>query len=247
MPDRGYYSQSRPDVRALIDGVENHRILDIGCGTGGIGRVFRDQGTAYLAGIEQEPAAAREAANAYDRVWVGDAESADIDFPGDYFDIAICADILEHLRDPWAMLARIYAWLRPGGCLVASIPNLRNADTISKLLMGRFDYQEWGILDRSHLRFFTLDGIRKMFRAAGFAIETIVSNEDANAAKIVALWQGTDLLATMARTAKLLTGADAVLGPSDLRELLVIQFVLRARKPDSTLRGRESDAAGRNR
>ena len=91
-----------------------------------------------------------------------------LDYPEDFFDYVITADVLEHLVDPWRVVANIRPHLKDGGKVIASIPNIMHVSVMRDLLNGRFRYQEAGILDRTHLRFFTLNEIDSLFAGAGY-------------------------------------------------------------------------------
>ncbi len=89
------------------------------------------------------------------------------------FDVVVCADVLEHLEDPAAVLARVRRWLSPGGVLFVSLPNVANVAVRFALLAGRFEYAEAGILDRTHLRFFTRRSARRLVEGTGFRIRRL--------------------------------------------------------------------------
>jgi SAM-dependent methyltransferase len=89
------------------------------------------------------------------------------------FDAIVCGDILEHLRDPGSLLRRAATWLRPDGCIVASIPNVRHHSVVRALLQGNWTYESAGLLDRDHVRFFTRREIEKLFYRAGFEIRAL--------------------------------------------------------------------------
>lgn len=146
-------------------------ILDIGCANGRLGKKLRDLNKASeLIGIEIFPPAADEAAKYYDKVYRSDIESLILPYK-EYFDFVICGDILEHLRDPWTLLDRIRGWLKPNGILISSIPNIRYWRIIKDLMVyGKWDYVEAGILDNTHLRFFTRSTFQKMQKKANFDI-----------------------------------------------------------------------------
>ena len=130
------------------------RILDVGTADGYLGAILKAQGH-WLAGVEREGEAAERARVHYDDFHCADLES--FDFPyGAEFDYILFADVLEHLRDPEAVLKRALTCLKVGGAVIVSVPNVANLVMRLSLLCGRFDYAERGILDRTHLRFFTL-------------------------------------------------------------------------------------------
>jgi SAM-dependent methyltransferase len=159
----------------LIEGVPRH-VLDLGCAAGAFGAALKARYRgASVTGIETGKAAADMARSRLDRVVharLEDVSFADQGFQPGEFDTVIAADILEHLVNPWELLVRIKPILAPRAQIVASIPNVRNISVVAALLLsGRFDYDERGLLDISHLRFFTLRGIRKMFEETGYALE----------------------------------------------------------------------------
>ncbi len=169
-----YYSIVREDILALIpQGV--HRLLDVGCGTGATAVAAKEAcGVREAIGIEFYEPAAREAARKLDKVLTGDVETLALDFPRGYFDCILCADVLEHTRDPWNVLKKLRDYLRDDGVLIASIPNIRNIVPLVKIVADRFEYEDSNILDKTHLRFFTLHTIKLLFRETGFVITRIL-------------------------------------------------------------------------
>mgnify|MGYP000258210285 CR=1 FL=1 len=106
-----------------------------------------------------------------------DAEEVKLPYSRGYFDCILCADILEHLRDPLSTLIKLSYYLGHNGAIIASIPNVRYYKVIIRLVCGgTWDYVESGILDRGHIRFFTLINIRELFMAAGFQVVEIRRN-----------------------------------------------------------------------
>lgn len=168
--DKVYYSYVRYDVLKMIPKGVNI-ILDIGCGEGYTSaeakRIFQ---ASVAVGVEPYLPAAKIAMNNLDRVLTSDIEVLDLDYPEGYFDCIICADVLEHTRDPWLVLKKLSFYLSDSGYVVASIPNIQNYLVIKKLLNGQFHYEDSGILDKTHLRFFTIKTIRKMFEETGYEI-----------------------------------------------------------------------------
>ena len=167
--DPFYFGHARPEVVALVP-VAARRILDIGCGAGRLGEALKARQQAEVVGIEFDEAAAAVARLRIDEVWVGDVERLDLDFPPGSFDAIVCADVLEHLRDPDRLLRKARSWLAPDGRLVASIPNVRHHSVVRSLLEGNWTYASEGLLDRTHLRFFTRREIEKLLHRSGFAI-----------------------------------------------------------------------------
>ncbi len=143
------------------------RLLDLGAAGGHLGRAVRNR-CSYLAGVEPDSSLSASARSGYDDWRVVDALHA-----GEWekpFDVVICADVLEHLADPEAMLARIHDWLHPEGILLVSLPNIANVSIRAALLFGRFRYTERGILDRSHLSFYTHSSARRLLEDSGFRV-----------------------------------------------------------------------------
>lgn len=136
-------------------------ILDVGCGVGYIGKKLKEVQDCVVDGIEADGAAAKIAAKSYDNVLImtlGDKN--DVAFQSfvkskGRFDCIICGDILEHLADPGFVLSILAKKLKPSGKIVVSIPNIAHVDVIAGLVDGRFNYATCGILDSTHLRFWT--------------------------------------------------------------------------------------------
>ncbi len=180
MPDAAvqqtsYFQNDRHELLPLFpSGIR--KILEVGCGDGLLGRSLRQNGMEVW-GIERDPEAAERAKQHLDQVFCADLEHWDPPFEPAFFDCLIFADILEHLRDPWSLLREYRRTLKPGGYVVSSIPNIRYYRTLRDLAFrGRWEYAESGILDRTHLRFFTLASIRSMFEQSGFRILKIERN-----------------------------------------------------------------------
>jgi GT2 family glycosyltransferase/tetratricopeptide (TPR) repeat protein/2-polyprenyl-3-methyl-5-hydroxy-6-metoxy-1,4-benzoquinol methylase len=168
--DPFYFGHARPEVMALVP-VAARRILDIGCGAGRLGEALKARQQAEVVGIEFDEAAAAVARLRIDEVWVGDVERIAPEFPPGSFDAIVCADVLEHLRDPERLLRKARSWLASDGRLIASIPNVKHHSVVRSLLEGNWTYMSEGLLDRTHLRFFTRREIEKLLHRAGFAID----------------------------------------------------------------------------
>lgn len=148
-------------------------VLDVGCSRGRFGAtLLLSRPSLRLFGIEPDPTTAAEAAGHYEQVTCGYFPD---DLPDDRtFDCIVFNDVLEHVVDPWTMLDQAKRLLAPGGRIVASIPNVRHYIVVRNLaLRGRWDYADWGVLDRTHLRFFTRASIQDLFASAGMEIETL--------------------------------------------------------------------------
>lgn len=170
-----YYLADRSDMVGLIpEGCR--RVFDIGCAGGLLGKALKERSNVEVIGIEIDPYAAKEAGKYLDKVFTGDAESGDFPLEKNHFDCIICADIIEHMRDPDAFLQKYKKYLKKGGVLVLSIPNVQYYHVILSLLRGRWDYKDRGIFDRTHLRFFTLKSIRELLEGHGFRIDSVKRN-----------------------------------------------------------------------
>jgi SAM-dependent methyltransferase len=146
--------------------------LDVGCSRGETSRALRRAGVTRIVGIEPDAADASQAARLCDRVLAGPLEEIREEFPGE-FDAILFGDVLEHLVDPSAALARVRSWLSPRGVVVASVPNLGHWSVVSDLLEGRFDYVPYSILSGTHLRFFTRRTVHDLFEACGYRVGKI--------------------------------------------------------------------------
>lgn len=165
-----YFGQSRPEMLALVN-PDARTILDVGCARGAFGAALKARSACTVTGIEPFAQAAAHASQRLDRVLNVPVEAVDFQAIGP-FDCITFNDVLEHLVDPWAVLRSARAALSPGGTIVASIPNISHYPVISELVLkGRFAYQDSGVLDRTHLRFFTVDSIRELFPSAGLTIQ----------------------------------------------------------------------------
>ncbi len=151
------------------------RALDIGCAQGDTGCWLKEQKFAsFVAGIEIDETLATTAKKKLDQVLTCDVESSELPFAPASFDLVLCLDVLEHLRDPWSALKKLREQLSPEGELVTSIPNVRNFRVILPLLLkGSWEYQDSGLLDRTHLRFFTKKSALRLVEEAGFEIQEV--------------------------------------------------------------------------
>lgn len=159
MSDSALLYGGAPNLTLLgLIGSESGRVLDIGCGRGALGERLRANGASWLVGVDISEGAASEARVRYDQVIVQPVEELTLDdLGGERFDLVVVADVLEHLVDPWAVLAKLRTWVVDGGRIAVSVPNLRCYSILLGLLLrGEFDYvPSGGMMDRGHLRWFT--------------------------------------------------------------------------------------------
>ncbi|MFI5120859.1 MAG: methyltransferase domain-containing protein [Thermoanaerobaculia bacterium] len=147
-------------------------VLDLGFGTGLFARRLRPA-CRYLAGVELDPEAAKEGAPFFDEPVTGDLLEG-ISRPWkEPFDVIVAGDVLEHLPRPEALLGSLKDLLKPDGVLLLSLPNVANVTVRLGLLLGRFNYAPRGILDRTHLRFFTRSTGRALLEESGYRVLSI--------------------------------------------------------------------------
>lgn len=165
-------------------GKKNIKVLEIGCDMGAtLYDIKQKMPGAELYGCELNKAAAR-VAGYFSNTVVGNIEEGRLPFQEGFFDYIIFGDVLEHLRDPKAALIYVKKLLGSGGKVVASIPNLMNISVIMELLKGNFTYTETGLLDKTHIHFFTYNEIMKIFDEAGYSdlnityLDTRLGNEE---------------------------------------------------------------------
>ena len=145
-------------------------ILEVGCAAGMTGKELKKRPGVFVAGVENDPSAAQLAREVLDDVVEGNIEEIDLPYSENSFDCILFADVLEHLVDPLSVLKKIRKYLKPEGTVVASIPNVQFMGLIHHLVDGNWTYQKEGILDETHLRFFTFKEMEKLFANAGFEI-----------------------------------------------------------------------------
>ncbi len=169
-----YYGHPRREMAGFVPR-STKVMLDIGCGAGAFAAGLKQDGRSLeIWGVEMTPEAAKLATEVLDKVLVGDIVSVLPDLPLGRFDCIVLNDVLEHVIHPEEVLARIQPLLAPGGVVVASIPNVRYFFNVWNLVAGgRWDYTDEGILDRTHLRFFTRSSMKRMFQQKGYRVESM--------------------------------------------------------------------------
>lgn len=147
-----------------------NRILDVGYSTGYFGAELKKNGNT-VCGVEISDKAAQEAQKRLDGVVNGNVETIELPYKEGEFDVIVCADVLEHLFDPSLVLAKLKKYLKANGKVIVVVPNIAFLMIRIRLLFGIFDYDEKGIMDKGHVRFFTRKTAREMIKRAGFHIE----------------------------------------------------------------------------
>jgi 2-polyprenyl-3-methyl-5-hydroxy-6-metoxy-1,4-benzoquinol methylase len=170
----GYFSGARTPFVDVLPRNPQGRLLEIGAGSGATAAYALAQSKCgWCCGVElcQEPA--MEARKKLQQVIVGDVERIELDFPENHFDVLLMSEVLEHLADPWAVLRRLRPLLKPGAIVMAGSPNICHKDIVRTLLRGDWHYEERGVYDMTHLRWFSPKSYRKMFEACGYVVEEV--------------------------------------------------------------------------
>lgn len=167
-----YYDQSRAEMLTFVP-PDTRRLLDIGCGNGAFGALVKQRLGAETWGVEYVEAAAERARAGNDRILRGSIYEP-LDLPEGYFDVITMNDVLEHLPESEPVLERVKRLLRPGGLFILSLPNVRYYLNVRDLVFRQdWQYQDFGILDRTHLRFFTQKSARRLLEDNGFAVQSL--------------------------------------------------------------------------
>ncbi len=176
LKDASYFAMARADYVAALPPSPDAAILEVGCSNGATGALaLAEDKCGRYCGVELFEGPAAIARERLTEVVVGDVEQLELPWPPDSFDALILSEVLEHLRDPWAVLARLRPLLRPGALVFASTPNVAHRDFVVMLLRGRWELQSYGPFDATHLRWFTPGSLREAFEGAGFAVDSVGS------------------------------------------------------------------------
>lgn len=168
-----YYSHTRKEVAPLIPKKVN-RLLEIGCGSGATIAYLKQQNLcAWAAGVEIVPEAAEIAKQTVDIVWQENIETFAPPLDPQSLDVILCLDVLEHLVDPWAVVKKLTPLLSERGVIIASIPNIQHYTVLKGLIKGKFEYEEAGILDKTHLRFFTRQSAIALMTSSGLVLDAV--------------------------------------------------------------------------
>lgn len=166
-----YYSSSREEMKQFLPS-SIRRSIEFGCGFGNFSVFIREKFKSEVWGVDLSPDAVEKAGNFLDKVIESEAISA-VDFlPDRYFDCVVCNDLLEHLTDPDIFIAKLKQKVTPDAVLVASVPNVRHFKTIKNLLLHKdWKYTDKGVLDKTHLRFFTEKSLKRFLQDNNMSIE----------------------------------------------------------------------------
>jgi 2-polyprenyl-3-methyl-5-hydroxy-6-metoxy-1,4-benzoquinol methylase len=170
----GYYSLDRTALMPFVP-EDLEKVLDVGCSEGWFGKRLKEQkGVKEVWGVEPFESVVAQAKENLDKVIHAKIEEGIKQLPEHYFDCIFFNDVLEHLVDPYAVLENIKSKCKPDGWVIASIPNILNYETMLLNLKNQdWEYKDYGIMDRTHLRFFTKKSINRMFVEAGYKVESI--------------------------------------------------------------------------
>ena len=237
-----YYQQVRHEVLALVP-ANARRVLDVGCAEGALGAQLLERGVREVFGIEYDPEVGARARQRLTEVYCGDVETMDLPFAPGSLDCIICADVLEHLRNPYDVLKRFAGLLSESGTIVSSIPNVRHYSILHMLAEGLWTYQSQGLMDSTHLRFFTKHEIGSLFDQAGLKVTSLGANIDPAYDEVRQSLPGKPLVDFAFGRVSLKD-----LRQEEVVELFVIQYLITATKPvepDSSIALRPGSAARR--
>lgn len=167
----GYFDHVREEMLFYLPDSPS-TILDVGCGSGSFGNRLKETTGAEIWGIEYVKEEAKRTEQVLDKVFAGPCEDHIVNLPDQYFDVIYFNDVLEHLVDPYLVLRQMKPKLSKEGVVISSIPNMRYYKNFFKIVFGKdWEYEDQGIMDRTHLRFFTGKSIERMYREAGYEVQ----------------------------------------------------------------------------
>ena len=179
---KGYYDNVRLEMLEFLP-KDAKRVLDVGCGNGAFAEIIKERNNAEVWGIEYMEPHGKDAQKKLDKVFIGKCEDFIEDLPDGYFDVVYFNDVLEHLVDPYWVIEIIKRKLSKNGKIISSLPNVRFYKTFMRVLINKdWKYEDYGIMDRTHLRFFTKKSIRRMYEELGFEV---ISHKGINKSKSI--------------------------------------------------------------
>jgi len=162
------------DRQSISKILSDSRVLEIGCATGFMGKYLKNKKNCMVVGVELGIEEAKEAKKVLDDVILGDIESQEtlkkISKLGK-FDVVFASALIEHLKDPWKSLSEWKSFLKPDGVLIITTSNIAHWSQRINFIQGKFEYQKYGILDNTHLRFFTTQTFRELVKDSGYQIK----------------------------------------------------------------------------
>ena len=210
---RKYYQNTRPEVFPFLP-APYKTVLERGCGEGGF--IENLNSDCEVWGVEADEISAGAALGKFHTLLPGNYSEVANQLPNRYFDLVICNDVIEHMTDHDAFLASIKDKIKTNGCIVASVPNVRHYKNLFELFVKKdWQYQDHGILDTTHFRFFTAKSLKRSFEAHGYVTEKF---SGINPPKSI--------------VARILLFCFSVLTLGFHRDIKYLQFGIRAKKPD---------------
>lgn len=171
-----YYHELRGSLISLTRGTPK-KVLEIGCAAGQTLAYYKTiLKASEVVGVEisEDVAIVARQRSEIDHIIVGNIETMDLSWPENYFDLIIAGHVLEHLTDPWKALQKLMKYLKPGGQLIGAVPNIRHYSvSLPFILTGKWQYQQSGIMDWTHLRFFTKQTIQELLTTSGLTVDVI--------------------------------------------------------------------------
>jgi 2-polyprenyl-3-methyl-5-hydroxy-6-metoxy-1,4-benzoquinol methylase len=182
-----YYTNARPEMQELVPSTSKS-ILDVGCGEGLFGLGLKQKNGCEVWGIEPDTEAAATAGKNLDKVFNNDFENAIQFLENKKFDTICFNDVLEHMPDPWQCLRQARNLLSNNGTIIASLPNVLYYHTFFNILIDKdWKYEQEGIMDKTHLRWFTQKSLRRMFEDCGYKVISIKGLSPAKTIKMTML------------------------------------------------------------
>ncbi len=171
-----YFNTVRKDITLLLpDKID--KAIEIGCGSGNtLQWLKKERGCRWACGVELSPNAATKAKDKLELLIEGDIEKIGLPLEKESFDLLLCLDVLEHLIDPWSVLKKLSFYVKRNGVVIVSIPNVRDVNVLGPLIIrGQWNYRDQGVLDSTHLRFFTKKTAINLVEQSGFKVDKVLS------------------------------------------------------------------------
>jgi SAM-dependent methyltransferase len=169
-----YFSNARRDYIAELPPDTDTKILEVGCGDGATGVLaLQEKKCSVYCGVELSPSVAERARGRITQVVVGDVEKLELPWPPGTFDVLILSEVLEHFVDPWTVLEKLRPLMKSGGRVLASSPNVSHYRILLMLFRGNWVLTDSGLMDRTHLRWFTPISYRELFESTGFRVDSV--------------------------------------------------------------------------
>lgn len=180
----GYFANSRPEIQDMVP-ASAQTVLDVGCGEGLFGAGLKQKHNSIVWGIEPDPHAAAIAQNNLDKVFPALFENALPLIGEQKFDCICFNDVLEHMTDPWKCLRNSKALLNKDAVVIASLPNVLYYHTFFGILLSKdWRYEPSGIMDKTHLRWFTKKSLHRMFEECGYEVLSVAGLTPAKTIKM---------------------------------------------------------------